>query len=69
MVNGKSRYFDESWQKLKRGQAEAWWVIMAKYRPEEPLHGSVELVTKWCIPKRETSHRDLTGAQTKPGYR
>ena len=48
VVKGKPVFYEPA--ELKRARQKLVGHL-AKYKPEEPLHTPVELLTKWCFPK------------------
>ncbi|CDA88995.1 endodeoxyribonuclease RusA [Ruminococcus sp. CAG:563] len=47
VVNGKPRIYKPT--QLKDAK-QKFLAYLGEYKPEEPLHGAVQLVTKWCFP-------------------
>lgn len=60
--NGKAMFYEP--EKLKAARSKLMGHL-AKHRPEHPIMGPIELITKWCFPANE-KHRPDTWRITKP---
>lgn len=61
VVNGKPVFYDPPEVKKAR---EKLMAHLFKHKPDKPMDGGVQLIVKWCFPKR--NHRDGEYRITKP---